>query len=640
MVWQQISSIGTKAPAQFQNKGLTTDRSSQPIRVGIFGYKKCARNQTHHFFWNLTHIPLTTMSAATLTLSFENEFQTFPCDKTSSTFLSSLSLRVANNNNNNNGTSSASRPRAGMDLVIALDRSGSMHDMPTAHTAMKAVADGLQAQDRLAIVSFNSTTVTFLPLTRMDDQGKQQAHQIISTIHASGGTNLCGGLLGAIDILQQQKQKQVGGGLNPVSSVILMTDGQANQGITDPSAIIQQSKDRMTGLGSTSIYCFGFGANHNSSLLASVSSSAGGAYYFIRDAPAIPRAFAACVGGLMRTVAQGISVRLTPISSDIIINTVHTTLPAAQSGDGLSWLIDVGDMFEDEQRDLLVEIAVPTFTLAAAQQQQHHQDQDLVRCQLEFTTFVHNTTTTAVSACDSEAVATASRTTVTSATTISLPRTVPGSLPGAIAQSIDIQRNRMLTSNALQQARNLADQGKMQEAKDVIARCHATITASPSAATCVGMVQDLVSVQFQMQTPTQYQNEGQHRLINKSRKHGLQRECEVQPMDVDTSNASSSLMTAGRFASTPVTTSSSSAAAATSSSTSSSSAAATTPRRRVPRRRNVVTSTAPTTSTASPISSPSSPSQKREREELPAAAIPPLHKRTTRQAVFHGVVAN
>jgi Mg-chelatase subunit ChlD len=620
-----------KFPAQFQNLHFrATDKTSQPIRVANFGYKKCARNQTHHFFWNLTHISIT-MSAAALTLSFENEFQTFPCDKTSSTFLSSLSLRV------NNGASSASRPRAGMDLVIALDRSGSMNDMPTAHTAMKAVADGLQAQDRLAIVSFNSTVVTFLPLTQMDDQGKQQAHRIISSIHASGGTNLCAGLLGAIDILQkQQQQKQgEGGGLNPISSVILMTDGQANEGITSPSAIIQQSKDRMTGLGSTSIYCFGFGANHNSSLLASVSSSAGGAYYFIRDAPAIPRAFAACVGGLMRTVAQGISVRLTPISSDIIINTVHTTLPAAQSGDGLSWLIDVGDMFEDEQRDLLVEIAVPTFTLVAAQQQQQQQHQDLVRCQLEFTTFVHNTTTTttAASACGSEAVATASRSTVTSATIISLPRTVPGSLPGAIAQSIDIQRNRMLTSNALQQARNLADQGKMQEAKDVIARCHATITASPSAATCVGMVQDLVSVQFQMQTPTQYHNEGQHRLVNKSRKHGLQRECEVQPMDVDTSNASSSLMTAGHFASTPV-----SSAVVASSSSSSSSSSAVTPSRRVPRRRNVVTSAAPTPAASSPVSSPSSPSKKREREELPAAAIPPVHKRTTRQAVFHGVV--
>ena len=106
-----------------------------------------------------------------------------------------------------------------------------------------------------------------LPMTQMDVQGKKAASDTISELTTGGATNLSGGLLKGIDVLSGASG---GGGANANKAVLLFTDGQANNGITDPAGIVAAAQGAMVGSPMT-VFTFGFGGDHQESLLRSLS---------------------------------------------------------------------------------------------------------------------------------------------------------------------------------------------------------------------------------------------------------------------------------------------------------------------------------------------------------------------------------
>merc|ERR1711968_119719 len=91
------------------------------------------------------------------------------------------------------------------------------------------------------------------------------------------------------------------------ASVLLFTDGLANQGIRDSAGITAAMQGAMAQSDSLfSVYTFGFGADHDPLLLQNISSAAQGLYYFIQTTEAIPDSFADCLGGLLSVAAQNV----------------------------------------------------------------------------------------------------------------------------------------------------------------------------------------------------------------------------------------------------------------------------------------------------------------------------------------------
>ena len=161
----------------------------------------------------------------TLSLSSENEFASLAFNKSADSFFTIASILAPIHE------SSEMQERAGMDIVAVLDRSGSMagEKMKMLHETVNLMVENLKSQDRLSLVSYDSEIETVLELTSMDSRGKSLALEMLKRITERGCTNLSGGLMEGIKKLTSRPAIT-----NEVASVLLMTDGLANEGVTDP----------------------------------------------------------------------------------------------------------------------------------------------------------------------------------------------------------------------------------------------------------------------------------------------------------------------------------------------------------------------------------------------------------------------
>merc|ERR1719499_1064688 len=123
--------------------------------------------------------------------------------------------------------------RAPIDLVAVVDESGSMSGdrITLVRETIKFIIKNLESGDRFGIVGYSSGSREVLPLTTMDDAGKKKAEQLASGLRAQGGTALCQGLVHGVNMMRQRGTK------NEIASVMILTDGQANQGPTSASEI-------------------------------------------------------------------------------------------------------------------------------------------------------------------------------------------------------------------------------------------------------------------------------------------------------------------------------------------------------------------------------------------------------------------
>jgi len=138
---------------------------------------------------------------------------------------------------------------------------------------------------------------------------KQLEHQI-TKLSAGGGTDLCGGLVEGVRIAASSKSE------NQVSAVLLLTDGQATT-VKNPSAINSQVR-KVLGNKAVSIFCFGFGFDHDAQLLKKLAEDGAGSYYFIEKEADIGSSFADCLGGLISVACQKMILTIEPLSGTTI----------------------------------------------------------------------------------------------------------------------------------------------------------------------------------------------------------------------------------------------------------------------------------------------------------------------------------
>jgi hypothetical protein len=137
-----------------------------------------------------------------------------------------------------------------------------------------------------------------------------------------------------------------------VRSVLLLTDGHANRGVSNAQGIIDLLSGCLGTETDISINTFGYGEDHNAALLKSRSDSVSqtaGSYYFISNGDDVSSAFGDCLGGLMSVVAQ--NIRLTLTGSDESMTVRHNK--AKKQADG-SFLVQLGDMFSEEAKDIVI----------------------------------------------------------------------------------------------------------------------------------------------------------------------------------------------------------------------------------------------------------------------------------------------
>ncbi|GIW24149.1 VWA domain-containing protein [Meiothermus sp.] len=192
------------------------------------------------------------------------------------------------------------RPR--LNLGLALDRSGSMagDKIRKAREAAIFAIKQLTPQDRVAIVAYDSEVELVLPSTPATDKAAILA--AIERIDDRGSTHLFGGW--------SEAAHQVAQHLDPaaLNRVLLLTDGLANQGLTDPQEIGRHVGELARRGVSTST--LGVGRDFNEDLLALMADRGEGNFYFIESSADLPRIFAQELSGLLATFAKQVRLGL------------------------------------------------------------------------------------------------------------------------------------------------------------------------------------------------------------------------------------------------------------------------------------------------------------------------------------------
>src|SRR5512141_532049 len=159
--------------------------------------------------------------------------------------------------------------RAPVNLAVLIDRSGSMsgQKLQDAKTAARHLVNQLQDSDRLAIIHYGSDVRTF-PATMATPENRDRMLRYIDNIFDEGGTNIGDGLsagrdqlLGAIRELK-------------VNRIILISDGQPTEGMTDPSDL--QNVVREIRTNGVSVSSIGVGTDFNEDLMQSFAEIGAG----------------------------------------------------------------------------------------------------------------------------------------------------------------------------------------------------------------------------------------------------------------------------------------------------------------------------------------------------------------------------
>lgn len=163
-------------------------------------------------------------------------------------------------------------PRPPLHLALVLDRSGSMAGRPLqeAKRCALAIAERLQPQDQLALVSYDNRVETVLSLAPVADL--EDFRHALSRVRSGGCTNLHLGWAVGLNHLQQAHRPEV------LSRVLLLSDGQANEGLVDPAALAEQAGSAAAEGVSTSTY--GLGHQFEEQLMSGMARAGRGRAYY------------------------------------------------------------------------------------------------------------------------------------------------------------------------------------------------------------------------------------------------------------------------------------------------------------------------------------------------------------------------
>jgi Ca-activated chloride channel family protein len=236
--------------------------------------------------------------------------------------------------------------RAPIALALVLDRSGSMAGakLEVAKQCARWLVSRLRDDDLLALVDYDDEVRLLAPLHRV---GAGRMDHALARIDAGGMTNLSGGWLKGLEQLR-------GAPIETARKVLLLTDGLANQGITDPGALVALTqKAAEDSIGTTTI---GLGENFDEDLLTAMADAGHGNAHYAPSPDAAPGIFAEEIEGLTSLVGQNLSVEIRS-SEHVEVIGVLNEYPAVPTSDGVQ--IQIGDAYAADHRRVVLALHVP-----------------------------------------------------------------------------------------------------------------------------------------------------------------------------------------------------------------------------------------------------------------------------------------
>ena len=207
-------------------------------------------------------------------------------------------------------TLSAASPEAlspddrGIDFVVVLDRSGSMEGakLEYARQSLQHLLARLTARDRFALFSYSDFVQKQCDPLPVTDANRSLMQAAVAGITASGATNLGEGLRAGIELIT------AAGRPGHPGRVILISDGLANRGVTDPAAL-----GRMAAAAAGkefAVSAVGVGADFNEFLMTQIADRGAGSYYYLDQPSAFAEMFRRELVSAKTAAATGISISI------------------------------------------------------------------------------------------------------------------------------------------------------------------------------------------------------------------------------------------------------------------------------------------------------------------------------------------
>ncbi len=243
-----------------------------------------------------------------------------------------------------------SDPLQAADLVIVLDRSGSMEGqkLSDARQAVIGLLDQLGPDDRLALVTYSNGVQTQSALVPMNAVNRRRLTSALERVHAGGGTNLGGGLKRGMDVLMHTP-----GDLRQ-RKVVLISDGLANQGVTDADALARMASAAVENR--FSISTVGVGLEFNEMLMTAIADQGAGHYTFLEDPRVFAQVFESEFQATRHVAAADLNIRI-PLEPGVRL--VAAGGYPIRHEDG-SAIIHPGNLLSGQSKTLFLTFQVPT----------------------------------------------------------------------------------------------------------------------------------------------------------------------------------------------------------------------------------------------------------------------------------------
>jgi len=200
----------------------------------------------------------------------------------------------------------------------------------------------MKPSDQIAVVEYDDQITLLWPSSPVESP--EIIKRLIDTLIPRGRTDLTGGMMKGVDEVLGNLDKEY------LNRVLLLSDGLANEGVTDPSEIKRLVRGaRRRGV---HISTMGLGADYDEDLMQAIAQNAGGNYYFIETPTQMSRIFQQEMSILFATVAKEVVVRFLAGGS---VKQVHVFgFPFEVSGNEVN--VEQEDFYSGETRSLLLRL--------------------------------------------------------------------------------------------------------------------------------------------------------------------------------------------------------------------------------------------------------------------------------------------
>ncbi|KAJ6701965.1 CALCIUM-ACTIVATED CHLORIDE CHANNEL REGULATOR [Salix koriyanagi] len=405
--------------------------------------------------------------------------------------------------------------RAPIDIVTVLDVSGSMASkLILLKRAVNFILQNLGPSDRLSIVTFSSSARRILPLRIMSGSGREDAIRVVNSLSAIGGTNIVAGLKKGIRVLEERRQH------NSVANIILLSDGCDTQSHNThnrleylkslPTSIFpsNNASGEESQQPTFPIHTFGFGLDHDSAAMHAISDESGGTFSFIESIDILQDAFARCIGGLTSIVARDVQLKVRSASPGVQIMSTPSGKHKNKIFDqGQQATIDIGDLYAEEEKDFLVFLSIPIFSVDGEER-------------------LENTPLVDVSGFQKDSVSMDTVQVEGERVEIQRPQLL-SPIDQVLCLEVDRQRNRLQVTETIAKTQRMAEMGDLKGAQALLAEQLSTLLSTASAQAgydlCNQLEAELKETRKRMETRELYEHSGRAYVLSGMSSHSWQR---------------------------------------------------------------------------------------------------------------------